>query len=166
MNQIQTIRALLIVVVSVMATTIHLRADSHGCAHCGCQQSCQKICRLVCEEKKVEVVCWGCQCEDFCIPGPSKPGCRKCEEVCGTCQVHSDPKVIAAPKAFSWTEWIPGCSSGIYTKKKLMKKTITKKVPSFKWVVEDLCETCQAKCQSPPIPPGVEIPPPPLVHTN
>jgi hypothetical protein len=42
-----------------------------------------------------------------------------------------------------------------------MKKTITKTIPSFKWVVEDLCPHCCANAQSVAVPAGTEIPPPP-----
>ena len=123
------------------------------CAHCGCQAQCQKVCRLVCEEKKVPVTCWGCKCEDFCLPKHSKPGCQHCEEVC-----DEDPATCDGPcthaKKFVWTEWCPGCAT-LHTKKKLMKKTITKKVPSYKWVVEDLCCQCQARAEAAAVqPPG------------
>ena len=42
------------------------------CQHCGCQCACQKVCRLVCETKKVTKVDYDCECEDFCVPGPSE----------------------------------------------------------------------------------------------
>jgi hypothetical protein len=116
------------------------------CAHCGCQASCQKVCRLVCEEKKVPVTCWGCKCEDFCIPGHSKACCQHCEEVCTEDAAACDAPCTHAKK-FVWTEWIPGCAK-LHTKKKLMKKTITKKVPSYKWVVEDLCCDCHARSEA------------------
>jgi hypothetical protein len=43
---------------------------------------------------------------------------------------------------------MPG-SAKVHTKKKLMKKTVTKKVPSHKWVVEDLCDNCAQHSQTP-----------------
>ena len=42
------------------------------CAHCGCHSNCCKVCRLVCETKKVTKPEYDCECEDFCVPGPSK----------------------------------------------------------------------------------------------
>ena len=45
-----------------------------------------------------------------------------------------------------------------------MKKTVTKKVPGFKWVVEDLCPACQARCAQLEIPAGTEIPPAPQME--
>jgi hypothetical protein len=59
-----------------------------------------------------------------------------------------------------WTEWVPGCAT-IRTRKKLMKQTITKTIPSYKWVVEDLCPHCHANAQSAAVPAGTEIPKPP-----
>jgi len=153
--------ALVLLATAVLAVAAKAGEGLFGhCAHCGCQENCCKVCRLVCEEKKVEVVCWGCECEDFCVPGPSKPGCKHCEIVCDECA--ADSKVHSHAKKFVWTEWIPGCAE-IHTKKKLMKKTIVKKVPSYKWVVEDLCKDCEAKAPAAPIQPGMVVPKPPMM---
>jgi hypothetical protein len=134
------------------------------CAHCGQSDGCQKVCRLVFEEKKITTTCWGCKCEDFCAPGPSKPGCQHCEMVCDE---GSDPKApCVQPKRLVWTEWIPGCGAKIYTKKKLMKRTITRSVPSYKWVVEDLCPECEAGCEVVDIPAGADVPPAPTVDAK
>jgi hypothetical protein len=132
------------------------------CAHCGCHTDCCKVCRLVEEEKKVEVVCYGAKCEDFCIAGPSKRGCQHCETVCDFCD-QPDPKGpdYVKPKAFVWTDWMPGCAE-VFTKKKLMKKTITKKVPSYKWVVEDLCPKCERNSTGASVPAGTPLPKPPV----
>jgi hypothetical protein len=137
-------------------------ADEGCCAHCGRRGACGKVCRLVLEEKKVEITCWGCKSEDFCVPGPSQPGCRHCDEACGPCDAAGNPQgVCARPKRFTWTEWIPGCAE-IYTRTKLMRKTVVRKAPSYKWVVEDLCDHCEARCAGADIQPGAEIPPPPV----
>lgn len=128
------------------------------CAHCGCQGG-EQVCRLVREDKKVNVTCWGCQCEDFCAPGKSCRDGRNCEVVCDAC----DGGVSTAPKNFVWYNWLPGCADHIYTKKKLMKKTLVKTIPSYQWVVEDLCPNCQEKCQGAKVEPGAKIPAPPSV---
>ena len=132
------------------------------CEQCGAPGGCRRSCRLVMEEKKVTVTCWASQSEDFCLPKPSKPDCKHCELVCdegpdGDCQ-------CVKPKKFVWTEWIPGCGAKPYTKQKLMKKTITKKVPSYKWVVETLCDDCRERCPSVQAPPGAEVPLPPVIN--
>lgn len=131
-----------------------------SCAHCGCGE-CEQVCRLVREDKKVNITCWGCKCEDFCAPGKSCRGCKNCQEVCDEDCNTSD--VCAAPKKFVWFDWEPGCAHHIYTKKKLMRKTIEKKIPSYKWIVEDICPHCQSKCQCALIEPGAQIPAPPQV---
>jgi len=127
------------------------------CACCRCQEPCEKTCRLVKEEKKITTTCWGYRCEDFCLGGPSYPKCENCESVCNNdCQT---PDVGFQPKRWIWTEWIPGCSAELYTKKKLMKRVVTKKVPSFNWVVEDRCQQCRDKGELVQVPPDATIPP-------
>ncbi len=135
------------------------RAGIGCCAHCGGSEGCQKVCRLVCEDKKIAVTQWGCQCEDFCVPGPSQPGCQHEDFVADEC---CDPKApCSEPKRFVWTEWVPGCGAKVYKKKKLMKRTVTKTVPGFKWVVEDLCPQCEANSPTIAPPSGTRIPPRP-----
>jgi hypothetical protein len=148
-----------LVIVSISLNSSDLSAGD-GCVRCGCTCPCQKTCRLVCEEKKVTVTCWGCQCEDFCLAGPGKRGCEHCEEVCAECTTQPN-SVHAEPKPFVWFDWCPG-NAKMFTKQKLMKKTITKTVPSYKWVVEDLCAACQSENKSVDVPPGTRVPPPPL----
>jgi hypothetical protein len=150
-----------------LAAGFRSEADAGDCcAHCGCACSCQKTCRLVCDEKKVEIICWGCKCQDFCLPKPSCPGCRHCEEVCGTCgEIYDGETPYAKPKTFVWFDWTPGCAK-VYTKKLLMQKKITKSVPSYKWVVEDLCPKCEASCAYAELKPGVDIPPPPVADAK
>lgn len=153
-------RLLLAALSAALAISSANLATAFGCDHCGQVCPCQKTCRLVCETKKVEITCWGCKCEDFCIPGPGKPGCKHCETVCEHCEIGDPKGVHSQPQKFVWTEWIPGCAK-IHTKKKLMKKTVTKTIFSYKWVVEDLCPHCVANAQSAPVPAGTEIPQPP-----
>ncbi len=96
----------------------------------------------------MEITCWGSQCEDFCVPGPSKPGCKHCKTVCAECDDASCDcyQPHATPKTFVWREWIPGCAR-VHTKTKLMKKVVTEKVPSYKWEVEELCTECTHCCR-------------------
>ena len=137
-------------------------AGEPGCLHCGCRDSkCCKVCRLVKEDRKITTTCWGMKDEDFCVPAPSTPECKHCEPVCQT-----DPRsgVTSCQKKLVWTSWIPGCGGDVMTRHKLMKKTVTKTVPSFKWVVEDLCPKCVAACQPISVPQGTTIPKPPKVR--
>jgi hypothetical protein len=154
-------RALLLAGTAFLLRPLTVFADGLHCAHCRNHGSCRKYCRLVYEEKKVEVICWGGQEEDFCLPGPSKRGCKHCELVCDDC--NNTEGVITKPKRFVWYEWIPGCSSRIYTKNKLVKKTEIKKVPSYKWVVEDLCGPCRKNIVDMAVPADAEIPSVPTI---
>jgi hypothetical protein len=148
----------ILVLIGIPLLVPAIAAAGDHCAHCGCQD-CERVCRLVREDKKVNITCWGCKCEDFCAPGKSCRDGRNCEEVCDDC----DGEVCTAPKKFVWYNWVPGCAEHIYTKKKLMKKTVVKTIPSYKWVVEDLCPNCQGKCQCAEVEPGAKIPDPPPV---
>lgn len=137
-------------------------AGDRGCSHCGRKCDCEKVCRLIVEEKKVDVVCWGCQCEDFCVPGPSQRGCENCETVCDFCVAAKPGDPAAKPKKFVWYDWTPSCHADVFTRKKLMKKTVTKTVPRYQWVVEDLCPHCERQCMGAAVTPGTEVPAPPL----
>jgi len=67
-----------------------------------------------------------------------------------------------------WFDWCPGCAN-IFTKKKLLKKTVEKKVcGGYRWVVEELCRGCEAKCaaEAPVVDPDVEVPEPPEVDAR
>ncbi len=141
MRRVTCTSAVLSVLVAISIATPTLAGE---CKRCGGSAACQQVCRLVCEEKKVEVTCWSWKEEEFCIPGPSKPGSKHCEEVCEFCEDGKDSESpVTKPKKFVWTEWIPGRAK-IHTKKELLKRTVTKTIPSYKWVVEDLCEKCAA----------------------
>lgn len=132
--------------------------DNLVCGLCSCSCSCQKVCRLVCEEKKITTTVWGVKCEEFCAPGPSDPGQEQCETIRAS-QKPGDP--CSLPKVLRWTHWTPGHCGSVYTKQKLMKKTVTKMVPSYQWVVDDLCPACQTRCVQQMIPAGTEFPPAP-----
>jgi hypothetical protein len=155
-----------LIVVIISSVGQFTMADSH-CAHCGVVGPCQKLCRPVFEEKKVEVVCWGCKCEEVCVPGPSCAGCRHCETVCQSCDEAPDPsKPHSEPKKFIWTEWLPNFAQ-TYTRTKLMKTTVKVNVPGYKWVTEDLCSQCAARCAGESAAAnGVTALPPPANNAN
>ncbi len=145
------------------------------CDRCGCGQ-CRKVCRLVCDEKELEVTCWDSKCEDFCLPGPCKLGCKHRVPACADCAASCANGNCASAcdghggscsagisayglgkKKFVWRDSIPGCAR-IFTKKILLKKVEKKKVRTYKWVLEDLCSNCQSRCDSVSVPPGTPIP--------
>jgi hypothetical protein len=138
-------------------------AADRCCAHCGCSANrCRKVCRLVREDKKITTTCWGMQCEEFCVPGPSTPDCKHCETVCP--KTPEDKNICAQPKKLVWISWIPGCSADVVTKRKLMKKTVTKTVPSFKWVIENACQQCITAIEPVTVPEGMTVPDAPEVE--
>lgn len=77
--------------------------DECSCQHCGRMAECRQICRLVYLEKKVEVICWSCKSEDYCVPGPSEQGCKHCEDVCDSpkCPCHNG---CCRARRFVWNE--------------------------------------------------------------
>ena len=117
-------------------TAQHLRCD-----HCGCQAECRRICRVESTEKEISTTHWGIACEEFCIPGPTLPMCKHCETVCD--DAKDDKAPFSRPKRLQWTQWGPGNHAWTKNRAKLMKRIVTKKVPCFKWVTEDLCAECQ-----------------------
>jgi hypothetical protein len=151
----------LLSVLFVTAIVGRLSAGGH-CCKCGCDRGCDKVCRLVCEEKKVNIICWGCKCEDFCLPCHSHRGCKHCENVCDEDACDPDAPCAQA-KPWVWYDWDPSCKSHIYPKKRLMRKTVVKTIPWYKWEVEELCCECQQCCPCAQIEPGFNLPDPPAI---
>jgi hypothetical protein len=106
---------------------------SDCCDSCGCDAQCCKVCRCVPSTKKVTKTEYDCECEDFCVPGPSLR--TVCHDECGK------KKII----------YTPTCAE-VRTRKKLVKKETSKTVPTTKWVVENLCPKCSSQKTSEPAP--------------
>lgn len=109
------------------------------CAQCGRHCDVAKVCRRVESTKQITVTCWGLQNEEFCLPGPSTPDCECSEQVCDAdgCCLHG------RPRSLFWINWLPSDRAKIFTRRKLMKRTVTRTVPTCKWVVEDVCAGCR-----------------------
>lgn len=103
-------------------------AAAQCCDHCGCRSQCRKVCRVVCEVKKVPKVTYDCECEDFCIPGPS---CRTTVYDCCGNKHHV---------------YTPTCGK-VKTRTKLVKNETFQEKVTYKWVVESLCCGCCAKVE-------------------
>jgi hypothetical protein len=144
----------------LLSVAITAESRAQHCARCGTPHDCCKICRLEKSERKVSIVCWGVECEDFCVPGPSHRGDKHCETVCTPNDPHCGG-VASQAKPWVWFDWLPSCSAQMYTRKKLMKRTITRTVPSYKWVVEDLCPRCEKNLPPLELPASQSLPPPP-----
>jgi hypothetical protein len=123
------------------------------CCSCGDNCGVRKVCRLKESTKKIEKVCYGCECEDYCLPGKSCRGCLNventcddgcsdscgCESGCATCKVGG--KESKPWCCLEWFDWKPSCAE-VRTRKKLVKYVLTKEVPSWKWEVEEVCSGC------------------------
>jgi len=151
-------RTLIGCLVIVLGTFAARPSDAGGgcCDRCGSEGS-QKVCRLKCTYKEVKITCWTSKCEDFCVPGPCPLPCghgclpASCDACAGACDGGCTG--AGAPR-----------HARIRTKKMLMKKVITKKVPVYEWVVEDLCGACDARVEAPTVAANAVIPPPPTVN--
>jgi hypothetical protein len=136
------------------------------CGGGGCDDSCcdgGKRCELKIGKKKIKVVCYGCECAEVCLPCPSIPGCKHCEDVCDgccdscdpcACDSHCNKKPVCKVR---WREWCPD-GAQMYHIKKLVKYEVEKEVPDYKWVVVDCCAAGAAA----PAPAG-DVPPVPPV---
>ena len=113
------------------------------CQRCGRNCDCHSVCRCVPFEKEVKVVCWGCSDTDICIPHASIRGCKHREDVCDKCE-HG----CCRNAGLVWWDWSP-CGAKSFTRHKLMKKIVTRKIPSHKWVTEELCDACAVDCAQP-----------------
>jgi hypothetical protein len=115
-------------VVGLVAWASEVQAGHRHCDHCGCRQNCNKYCRLVCGTKTETKTVYSCECEDFCVPGPSEKCGVKCD--CD-CEGHKHRTTI----------WKPTCAK-VRTRTNLVKKEVEKEVPDYKWVVEEICGGC------------------------
>lgn len=122
-----------------LSLTLTASALADCCEHCGCDCGCRKICHLKCDVKKVTKVEYSCECEDFCVPCRSEKVGTKCECHCKQCLLgcreHCCEKPVYKPTG-----------AVVHTKKKLIKHEVTKEVPTYKWVVETVCDHCAHRC--------------------
>ncbi len=156
-----------------------------SCGKCGVQACCKKVCKVVCEMKEVKKTVWAVECEEFCAPLPTCPcsksaGCGKgcgpagcgeegCEPAaCGSCNGcgKGDPCAELAGR-----EVIPPKCGPVRTRKKLVKKEIKCKVPTYKCVVVHCCSGCadveeKIPAATPAEAPSDEAPLPPPPQTT
>lgn len=125
----------LVVSIGLTISVTAVYADAGCCEQCGCRSSCRKVCRLVCETKMVPKVTYSCECEDFCVPGPSK----RCSTACG-CQDGCDGSCGHHGKP----QWLPTCAE-VRTRKKLVRHEELQPVKTYKWVVQYVCNDCDGR---------------------
>jgi hypothetical protein len=110
--------------------------------------TCGKVCKLVCDTKKLTATCYGCECKDICLPGPSRPGCKHCAVCYG--KGADDPRAECEnhpPKCqFCWRDWFAcGCAQP-RTVRVLTKYQAEKEICWYHWeVVDSSCCDCVSK---------------------
>lgn len=111
------------------------------CSRCGRQCSCNKVCRVVCVVQEVKKTVWAVQCKEFCVGMPRLCAGKDCGDSasCGACDHCAAGQPCQAP---------PKCGP-VRTKKELVRKEVSTKVPVYKCVVQNLCDTCCQQCGDP-----------------
>jgi hypothetical protein len=99
---------------------------------------------LVCDTTTLIAVGYGCECQEICVPGPSRPGCKHCET---RCCCDNEIKGCRPKIEFCWYDWLAcGCAQP-RTIRVLTKYQAEKEVPSYHWEVVDGCDCCcQGQC--------------------
>jgi len=117
----------------------------------GCCPTCGKVCKLVCETKKLTATCYGSQPKDFCIPEPSRRGCKHCAECYGKSTDPCTDCNTCQPKCeFCWRDWFAcGCAQP-RTVRVLTKYQAEKEICWYHWeVVDASCGDCVTKNAQP-----------------
>jgi hypothetical protein len=113
--------------------------------------TCGKVCKLVCDTKKLTSIGYGAECKSFCIPEPSRAGCKHCAVCYGKCNGDPcDSCPSCAPKCeFCWRDWFAcGCAQP-RTVHVLTKYQAEKKICWYHWEVVDAA-CCDCVSQSGP----------------
>jgi hypothetical protein len=118
---------------------------------CRTRPACGKVCKLVCETTKITSVCYGCECEEICIPSHSRRGCKHCESCCGEeccapaeCECGGRGCLSCQKQGpeckFCWHDWVAcGCAKP-RTVKVLTKYQAEKEICWYHWEVVDAAD--------------------------
>jgi len=113
-----------------------LKADD-GCDRCGCVL-CRRVSRVVREMKKVMVAVYTYECDHG--GGEQGPPCGEACECHGECNEAGASACPAAPGAVA-------AAATDSDRPRLVKHERIKEVPTYKWVVEYLCEDCASRTE-------------------
>lgn len=113
----------------------------HECAQCGVKTCCRPVCKCVPSTEEKKKLCFDCKCEDFCVPGPSCFCGHKSEAM----DTPGDDCGCNKNCCISWNIWKPRCAE-VRTRRVLIVHEVKKEVPTYKWEVEYLCESCRQCC--------------------
>lgn len=114
----------------VVLMTCVVEAGQPSCPECGCART-RKICKLVCEMREDIDYEYDVDCDDYCLPAPSKIRDKKWLPDCGS--------LLGWRKVFVWQ---PRCECKIHTRNTLVKVPVVKKTPVYNCVVEAVCCQC------------------------
>src|SRR3972149_5550574 len=148
---------LVIVVAVVSQAVIRPAAADELMYGCRSRPACGKACKLVCDTTTLIAVVYGCECQEICIPGPSRRGCKHCET---RCCCDDEIKGCRPKIEFCWYDWFAcGCARP-RTVRVLTKYQAEKEVPSYHWEVVDGCNCCcpgACHCVYKPAPPEAQV---------
>jgi hypothetical protein len=131
-------------------------ADGELVFGCWTRPACGKVCKLVCETTTLVSTCYGAECKQICVPGPSQQGCKHCAACCGSCE----PGLACPPKClFCWYDWCPCRCAQPRSVKKLTKYEAEKEICWYHWEVVDACGCGEGACACvyKPAPPDAQI---------
>ena len=136
-------------------------AGQRCCARCGRQSCVVKVCRPVCTTIPVEITCWDCLREDFCVP--HRPTCGGGHQ--GSCDSGGCDEQSGCGKPDCGACAAGRCAE-VRTRNRLIRKTVVKQIPVVQWVVEYVCNDCCGRDgpvpeASPIAPPSPPLGPPP-----
>ncbi|MCC7085309.1 MAG: hypothetical protein IT427_09910 [Pirellulales bacterium] len=95
--------------------------------------------------KDVKHTCYTCKREDFCVPGPSCVCGEVCDcDPCGSGRCRKCLGCLLGDSTIHRQIWKPSCDVRLYTRNKLYKYEVSRKVPTYKWIVEYYCDECQS----------------------
>jgi hypothetical protein len=154
--------ASLLIGVALMGAGIANWAAAGNCIFgCWDRPTCGKVCKLVCGEKTLVAVGYGCKCNTIAVPCPSCEGCKHCmcqccpPDACGPCGTNNGdvccgpccPSCEAAPAKieFCWHEFFTCGGACPRTVKVLTKYQAEKKIAWYHWEVVDGCN-CGPGC--------------------
>ena len=132
---------------------------------CWDRPTCGKVCKLVCKEKTLTAVGYGCKCNTIAVPCPSCEGCKHCccqccpPDACGPCGTDKGdvccgpccPCCEAAPAkiTFCWHDFFTCGGACPRTVKVLTKYQAEKKICWYHWEVVDACSCCGPQAAAP-----------------
>src|SRR5262249_55190151 len=140
-----------------LAGTGMMNLASAGNCIFGCwdRPTCGKVCKLVCKEKTLTAVGYGCKCNTIAVPCPSCEGCKHCYcqccptdgcEPCGAdkgdvCCGPCCPSCQAVPAkiTFCWHDFFTCGGACPRTITLLTKYQAEKKICWYHWEVVDAC---------------------------